>query len=410
LRNKRKPAAGEGIPIVTYSRLPKDRDQPDDGPHAVRDAEPWLDGVEVPLVERKTRARVAPDIRADTDDERAAGYSEPPVAAAADLFEPKRRRSPVLTYVAVIAVVAVVAAFGVLAMTFHAATTLTAEGPAAAKDPQVEIADLQKQIDALANSTGPASEETQSKIAELEARLADLEAAKAPAAAAAPADRAPVVRTISTDGAPAAPEAVPPTPRERPLKAEAAAAPAPVEKPAKVLELVAPITSVAKTPFDRIEAKPTEGRGKAAVPASDADFIANIEKALADAPADRAPAADPAAASAVPPAAAPGAIDPADEEPAGLAPPDAASADALPSDIGPAIRAVPRGRLPVDGRPARADAAPLVIAPQAAAPAAVDPGAIDPAPDSLDQAPDGAFDISPQPGTPIPPEPIPNGQ
>ena len=157
---------------------------------------------------------MAPDIRAEVDDERAAGYVEPPAAAATDLFEPKRRRSRVLTYVAVLAVVALVAGFGVLALTFHAATTLTADGPAVATDPQTEIADLQKQIDALANSSGPGSEETRAKIAELEARLADIEAAKAPAAAA-PA--APVVRTISTDGAPA--DETPPSPRERPARA-----------------------------------------------------------------------------------------------------------------------------------------------------------------------------------------------
>ena len=183
MRNKRKPSAGDGIPIVTYSRLPGELETPDDGgPQALRDAEPWLDGVEVPLVEGKARARVAPDIRAEADNERAAGYSEPLAAAAADLFEPKRRRSRVLTYVAVLAVVALVAGLGILALSFHAATTLTADGPAVASDPQAEIADLQKQIDALANSSGPGSEETRAKIAELEARLADIEAAKAPAA------------------------------------------------------------------------------------------------------------------------------------------------------------------------------------------------------------------------------------
>ena len=377
----------------------------------MRAAEPWLDGVEVPLVERKGRPRAAaPDIRADTDDERAAGYVEPPVAAAADLFEPKRRRSRVLTYVAVLAVVALVAGFGVLALTFHAATTFTAGGPAVATDPQTEIADLQKQIDALANSSGPGSEETRAKIAELEARLADIEAAKAPAAAA-PA--APVVRTISTDAAPA--DETPPSPRERPARAGADAAPEQAAEKPPVMELVAPVTSVAKTPTARAELKPEApaSGAKAGGPASDADFIANIEKALADAPPDPQPAASAAprpAVSAPPPAAAADGVVAADGDSAGLAPAGAASAAALPNDIGPAIRVVPRARVPADAAPADADAGPMVIAPQAAAPVAAAPDGAGPAPATLDQAPAGAFDVPPAPGTPVPPEPIPNVQ
>ena len=365
---------------------------------ALGDAEPWLDGVEVPLVERKTRSRVAPDIRAEADAARAAGYAEPPAAAAAELFEPKRRRSRVLAYVAVLAFVALVAGVGVLALSFHAATTLTADAPVVASDPQAEIADLQKQIDALANSTGPASEETRAKIAELEARLGDIEAAKAPAAADAGA--APVVRTISTDGAAAA-ETPPPAPRERPARAEAVPEETAGKPPA--LELVSPVTSVAKSPAARVELKPAApaARAKAGGPATDADFIANIEKALADAPPDPPPAAAAAprqAVSAQPPAAAAGGVAPADEEPAGLAP----SAEALPNDIGPAIRFVPRAGRPADAAPA--DDGPMVIAPQAAAP-------VDGAePATLDQAPIGAFDVTPAPGTPVPPEPIPNVQ
>jgi len=351
---------------------------------------------------------VAPDIRADTDDERAAGYSEPPMAAAADLFEPKkRRRSPVLTYIAVIAVVALVAAFGVLAMTFHAATTVTAEGPDVAKDPQVEIADLQKQNRRARQQYRPV--EPGDALQDRRAR--------SPARRSRGGQDGGCRRRACGQGAgrphhldrwrTAAAEAAPPTPRERKPKAEARAAAEPIEKPAKALELVTPITSVAKTPFDRVETKPPVGRAKPGAQPSDADFIANIEKALADAPADPRPAAAaraaPAAVSAVPPPAAPGALAPADQEPGGLAPADATSADALPNDIGPAVRAVPRGRLPADGAPARADAAPITIDPQAAAPVA--PDTVDPT--ALDQVPDGAFDIRPQPGAPVPPEPIP---
>jgi len=396
---------------VTYSRLPSDLETPEDGGvHAVEGAEPWLDGVEVPLVERKTRSRVAPDIRADTGDGRAAGRGAPPAAAADDLFEPKRRGSRLFTYVAVIAVIALVGGLGVLALTFHAATTLTADGPAVAKDPQTEIADLQKQIDALANSSGPASEETRAKIAELESRLADVEAAKQPAAtaAAAPADAAPAVRTITTDGAPA-PVAAPPSPRERPATAEAHAAPEATDDP-PVMELVAPVTSVAKSAAARVERKSPAGGAKPGGQAADADFIANIEKALADAPADPPPAraAPPQAVSAVPPPAAAAGVAPADEEPGGLVPADAPAADALPNDIGPAIRVIPRAGGPAETAPA--DAGPIVIAPQAAAPLAATPDFTDPAPATLDQAPPGAFDVAPEPGTPVPPEPIPNVQ
>jgi hypothetical protein len=160
------------------------------------------------------------------------------------------------------------------------------------------------------------------------------------------------------------------------------------------LELVAPVTSVAKSPVASAKPKSAKTGG-----ASDADFIANIEKALADAPPDPSPAA-----RAAPAAAAPVALAPADEEPGGPAPTDAPAADALPTDIGPAIRTIPRGSLPAD-----ADAAPLVIAPQAAAPAVTRPGVAAPAPATFDQ-PAGAFDVAPEPGTPVPPEPIPNAQ
>jgi hypothetical protein len=419
LRNKRKPVAENGVPIVTYSRLPRDLDQPeDDAPRDVREAEPWLDGVEVPLVEgkarprprvdaaeperaeRRSRARAAPDIRADADDERAAGFTETPVAVVADLYEPKRRRPRLLTYVAAIAFVALLVGFGVLAMTFHAATTVTAEAPTLGKDPESEIADLRKQIDALANSAGPASHETQSKIAELESRLADLEAAKAPSADAAPAaDAPPKVRTIPTDGsAPIA--AVPPAPRERPAKAEASAAPAAADKPA-VMELITPVTAVSKAPFPTAAkaVAPTgkAGNAKNGAPSNDAEFIANIEKALASAPPDPAPAA----AAAGEPAGAPvalapaGALAPADEEPGAAVPVGTPAANALPSDIGPAVHPVRRGTLPADAAPV--GPAPITVTPQGGGPA----------PAAFDQ---GAFDIRPQPGTPVPPEPIPNAQ
>jgi hypothetical protein len=395
LRNKRKPSTEDGIPVVTYSRLPADREPPEAGPHALRDAEPWLNGVEVPLVERQGRPRVAPDIRADA---RTEAYDDPPVApAAADPFEPQRRRPRrLLTTVAAVALVALVAGFGILALTFHAATTVTVQAPALARDPQAEIADLQKQIDQLANTSGPASEATRAKIAELEARLADVEAAKAPPASAAPA-----VRTIPTaataDAAPAA-DVAPPAPRERPATKEARAVPDAAEKPAPAAKLVVPVTAVPETPAPRVEPKvaalPT-GRAKAgdAAPAGDADFIARVEKALADAPPDPK-----RTVSAVPPRAAPlapagafapsGALAPADEEPAGVASPAGAPA-AFPSDIGPAVRVIP----PAGG--ASADARPILLAPRAAPPAAATPAPM-------------VLDVPPEPGTPVPPEPIPN--
>ncbi len=390
MRSKRKPSAGDDVPIVTYSRLPSDRPPaPDDDPHALREAEPWLDGIEVPLVERQGRPRAAPDIRA-------AAYDDPPAAPAKpDPFaSPPRRPRRLLMTVAAIAAVAILAGFAVLAVTFHAATTVTAEAPAAAKDPQAEIADLQKQIDALANSSGPSSAATRAKIAELEQRLADLSGAQAPAVAATPA-----VRSVSTDATAAEP--VPP-PRARPVKKEARAVPE--DKPAAatpVAKAVVPVTAVVETPAARVEPKvasvPT-GHGKTgeAGPSSDADFIARVEKALADAPPDqtRPVAAAPAAPAAVAPSAG---LAPADEEPAGMpmgsTPPARVNAlgaaGAAPSDIGPAVRVIP------SGGGASADARPLPAAPRAAPPAAAAPAALD---------------IRPVPGTPVPPEPIPNVQ
>ena len=84
------------------------------------------------------------------------------------------------------------------------------------------------------------------------------------------------------------------------------------------------------------------------------------------------------------------------------------SAEALPNDIGPAIRFVPRAGIP-------ADAAPAERRPDGDRAAGGRPGrrradGAEPAPATLDQAPIGAFDVTPAPGTPVPPEPIPNVQ
>ena len=392
LRNKRKPSTEDGIPVVTYSRLPKDREAPDAGPHDLREAEPWLDGVEVPLVERQGRPRVAPEIRADAYEEDRSKAASPPV----DFFEPKRRPRRFLGTIVAIAAVALVAAAGVLALTFHAATTVTAQAPAASKDPEAEIADLQKQLDALANATGPASEATKAKIAELEARLGDLEAAKSPAPSAS---AAPTLRTITTDGdaAPASPP--PPAPRERPKK-EARAVPDATDKPAEAAKAVTPVTVVTETPpapkvaaVPAARAKTVDGQ-----PSGDADFIASVEKALQNArPDPKVPprsAVVPRSAALTPDGAVPpGALAPADEEPSGatgVTPPARVNAApaanaAAPGDIGPAVRVIP-------GSGASADARPVLLTPRTAAPAA--------APILLD--------VPPEPGTPIPPEPIPN--
>ena len=155
--------------------------------------------------------------------------------------------------------------------------------------------------------------------------------------------------------------------------------------------MVVPVTAVPETPAARAEPKiaavPT-GRGKPgdATPASDADFIARVEKALADAPPDpkRAAGAVPPRAAALAPA---GGLAPADEEPSGIAPP----AGAFPNDIGPAVRVIP----PAGG--VSADARPILLAPRTADPTAIP---AQPAPFTLA--------VPPEPGTPVPPEPIPN--
>ena len=54
LEEQAKAFGGDGIVIVTYRACPASRDADVGGPHAPGDAEPWVDGVEVPLVERKT--------------------------------------------------------------------------------------------------------------------------------------------------------------------------------------------------------------------------------------------------------------------------------------------------------------------------------------------------------------------
>jgi hypothetical protein len=291
LRSKRKPSTEYGIPVVTYSRPRSDRQPPEAGRYDPRDAEPWLDGVEVPLVERQRRPRVAPDIRADTYDD------DPSAPPAADLFEPKRQPRRLLTMIAAILVVALVAAVAVLALTFHAATTMTAQAPASINAPEAEIAELQRQLDALANAT------------------------QTPAARAEP--------------------------------------------------------KVAAVPAAR--AKTGEGQ-PAATAASDADFVASVEKALQNARPD--PKVSPPSV----------ALAPADEEPeitTGVTPParvnGVPAANAASNDIGPAVRVIP-------GSGASAYARPVLLAPRAAA----------------SVAPSAVLDIPPAPGTPVPPEPIPN--
>jgi hypothetical protein len=383
LRNKRQPATEDGIPVVTYSRLPKGADPADEGRHELRDAEPWLDGVEVPLVERAARSRVPPEIRAEA-------YGDPPPEPlAADLFEPPRRTPRLLATLAVIAIVALLVAVGVLALTFHAATTVTAQAPASSTDPAAEITDLQKQLDALANATGPASEATKAKIAELESRLTDLEAAKAPDGSPAPA-----LRTITTDGDAVTP---PPPPRERPKK-EVRAVPDAADKPP-----VKAVAAVSETAAPRVEAKVAAvpvaraKTGEGGSSGSDADFIASVEKALANARPDpkMPPASLQAKSAAIAPdgAVPPRTLAPAADEPAiatGVSPPArvnaAPAADAAPTDIGPAVRVIPDNG-------ASADAGPVLLSPRGASPAA-------PAP--------AVLDVPPEPGTPIPPEPIPN--
>jgi hypothetical protein len=354
LRSKRKPSTEYGIPVINYSRPRSDRQPPEAGPYDLREAEPWLDGVEVPLVERQRRPRVAPDIRADTYDD------DPSAPPAADLFEPKWQPRRLLTMIASILVVALVAAFAVLALTFHAATTMTAQAPASNKDPEAEIADLQRQLDALANATGPA---TEAKITELKARLADLEAAKMPDGSSAELSAR---RTIATD-----------------VDADGN------DKPAAAKSVV-PVSAVTQTPAARAEpkvaavpaARTKAGEGQpAGTAASDADFVASVEKALHNKRPD--PKVSPPSV----------ALAPADEEPkitAGVTPParvnGAPASNAASNDIGPAVRVIP-------GSGASAYARPVLLAPRAAASVA---------------PPSAVLDIRPAPGTPVPPEPIPN--
>ncbi len=269
-------------PIVTYAHVPLDKVDDQRGP---RDLEPdvdILDAVEVPLMaqaEPLSHARsAAPDLRADPREDQ----FEPADDIAAAAFEPERRswRGRVVTLVALIAIAggagAVAASLGVFAPTARPAA------PVAVSDPVTEIIALHKQIDALGEASSP---EAQARLAALSKRLAEVEQSSALVPDAAPdADAPKAVRQISLspngeEAAPASPVVLPrPAPRPRPQEklASRPAAEAPLDEPAAA---PAPAKAAAPQPKSATKAAPAAPAG---TPAGDDNFIASVEKALAD--------------------------------------------------------------------------------------------------------------------------------
>lgn len=376
-RSRRQAAAGtDPRPIVTYSHMPADMTDGRTEPRGLDPDATIIDAVEVPLVADAEAARRprrapdlratdhgAPDIRADIRDD----SFEPDEAIAAAAFEPeprRRRGGRMLLFVALIAIAggagALASAFGVFAPPKVAAT-------ATPSDPAAELIAIHKQIDALGDASTP---QAQAELAKLTKRLAELEQSgalvtEAPASSAdatPSADVGPTVRKISLgspDGA-AEPAAAPPAPRLRPEKATpAVAAVPPAEEAAPVAEPLLP--APAKGGASKfVRGEPPR---PLAPPAGDDNFIASVEKALAESKEGRpAPALSPMGAGApAAPVAAPAAVvanPPAGDRPVALMPPPAAAAPlpkldadaadpyALPTPITPATETAPPPKLP----------------------------------------------------------------
>jgi hypothetical protein len=306
-RSRKGSAAGaDPRPIVTYSHVPTDLADGRVEPRGLDPDSGILDAVEVPLVAdaepgREVRAapdlratdHAAPDIRADLRGD----SFEPDEAIAAAAFEPeprRRRGGRMLFIVAFIALAggagAIAASFGVLAPPKTAATATPA-------DPAAELIAIHKQIDALGDASTP---EAQAELARLTKRLAELEQSgvlltEAPAGsvdATPAADVGPTVRKISLSpqDEDAAPAMAPPAPRPRPAKVAPAVAevpPSDEDVPAAWPMRPSPARTGAPKAVLEAPARP-------ASPANDDNFIASVEKALADSAGNRANGAEPA--------------------------------------------------------------------------------------------------------------------
>jgi hypothetical protein len=391
-RSRKGSAAGaDPRPIVTYSHVPTDLADGRVEPRGLDPDSGILDAVEVPLVadaEPGRQARHAPDLRAtdhaapDIRADLRGDAFEPDEAIAAAAFEPeprRRRGGRVLLIVALIAIAggagAIAASFGVMAPPRPAATATPA-------DPAAELISIHKQIDALGDASTP---EAQAELAKLTKRLAELEQSgalvtEAPAGsvdATPAADVGPTVRKISLSpqDEDAMPAMAPPAPRPRPAKAAPAVAAVPSAD--EEAGQMSPARAGAPKAVLEAPARP------ASPPANDDNFIASVEKALADSAANKGNGAGPA--SPPPP-------------PMGEAAPMGADGLQLPAAPPPVAAEPPDGDAPIVLSPPAAGAAPL---PKLDADAA-DPFAL-PAPVAKAEPPPKL-----PPGVKLPPAEIPN--
>jgi hypothetical protein len=346
-RSRRPAAAGaDPRPIVTYSHVPTDVAAEDERvePRALDPDASIIDAVEVPLVAtaepvhrpRQAPDLRAPDLRADMREDAFDSFEEGPFAAA---LEPERKRRRGGGLLALVVLIAFAGGAGAIAASLGAFAPPKPAAPAAIADPAAELIAIHKQIDALGEATTP---EAQAELARLTKRLAELEQSGAitpgaePAAAeAAPSgDIGPAVRQISLtpqgDGDIAgAPAAAPPSPRPRPDKPTPAVADVPVQSEfdegAPVAEPLLPRPLRAAPKAASLPPPPT---GKA----TDDNFIASVEKALADSQVNRADGA-------MPPVAPMGAVPPVAGAGQPLPPPPAAAIPQQPGDDAPLVLA-----------------------------------------------------------------------
>jgi len=386
-------AGADPRPIITYSHVPTDvvADERVE-PRALDPDAAIIDAVEVPLVgtaEPTRRARQAPDLRADIRDDAFDSFEDGPIASA---LEPERKRRRGGGLLALVVLVAFAGGAGAIAASLGVFAPPKAVAPVAASDPAdpaAEMIAIHKQIDALGQATTP---DAQAELARLTKRLAELEQSGAVTPAAAPAaaeaapsgDIGPAVRQISltpqNDDAEGTPAAAPPAPRLRPDKPTPAVAEAPAQaefdEGAPVAEPILPRPPRAAPKAAGLPPAPPAGR------ATDDNFIASVEKALADSKTGPT-------GGAVTPIAPMGAAPPASGGGEPLPPPPVAATPQQPGDGTPLVLAPAAGPAPLP----RLDAdAADPFAPPAAPPAQ----AAEPRPERL------------PPGVKLPPADIPN--
>jgi hypothetical protein len=258
-------------PVITYSRVTP-RGAPARAPKGARQMEieridPFLAETAVPLVPPRPRIEpeAAPGLHAQPFDldEAAAETQDIDVLA-----KERRPRSAMVLIVG--AVVAVAAGIGVLLVSFNGATLTTADGPSASEGASAVAASPAEPAE------GAGAETNDEMIADIEARLAALEGRTIPAEGETIPSDAENVRQISL------------SPGET-VSAESRITPAPTPVPPPAPRL-RPERVASATPVDTIEPSAPAALGKplpqAAAPAAtaDDDFIATIERALADNP------------------------------------------------------------------------------------------------------------------------------